>query len=110
MSNTGTTGRIPLWFVGTIVGTLALGLLRILFYGSYVGLGSSLLISYLFMLLVFQLIVFSLIALSFILVVGVPVAFASPDGWVQNKSLVLSGTGLWFLLVIIVGILNSFVV
>jgi len=43
MSNTGTTGRVPLWLVGTIVGTLALGLLAIFFYGAYVGLGSSLL-------------------------------------------------------------------
>ena len=42
MSNTGTTGRIPLWLVGTVVGTAALGLLTIFFYGSYVGLGSSL--------------------------------------------------------------------
>ena len=44
MSNTGTTGRIPLWLVGTIVGTLAIGLIAIFFYGSYVGLGSSLLL------------------------------------------------------------------
>jgi photosystem II PsbJ protein len=44
MSNTGTTGRVPLWLVGTVVGTLALGLLAIFFYGSYVGLGSSLLV------------------------------------------------------------------
>ena len=42
MSNTGTTGRIPLWLVGTGIGTAALGLLSIFFYGSYVGLGSSL--------------------------------------------------------------------
>ena len=42
MSNTGTTGRIPLWLVGVVVGLAALGLLAILFYGSYVGLGSSL--------------------------------------------------------------------
>ena len=42
MSNTGTTGRIPLWLVGTVVGTAAIGLLAIFFYGSYVGLGSSL--------------------------------------------------------------------
>ena len=38
----GTTGRIPLWIVGVVVGALALGLLGILFYGSYTGLGSSL--------------------------------------------------------------------
>jgi photosystem II PsbJ protein len=42
MSSTGTTGRIPLWLVGTVVGLLALTLLTVLFYGSYVGLGSSL--------------------------------------------------------------------
>lgn len=42
MSNSGTTGRIPLWLVGTVVGTLAIGLLALFFYGSYVGLGSSL--------------------------------------------------------------------
>jgi photosystem II PsbJ protein len=42
MSNTGTTGRIPLWLIGTVVGTLAITLLAVFFYGSYVGLGSSL--------------------------------------------------------------------
>ena len=46
MSNTGTTGRIPLWLVGTVVGTLALGLVATFFYGSYVGLGSSLLLEF----------------------------------------------------------------
>nr|NP_683818.1 photosystem II protein J [Chaetosphaeridium globosum]Q8M9X0.1 RecName: Full=Photosystem II reaction center protein J; Short=PSII-J [Chaetosphaeridium globosum]AAM96546.1 J protein of photosystem II [Chaetosphaeridium globosum] len=42
MSNVGTTGRIPLWIIGTLAGTLVIGLLAIFFYGSYVGLGSSL--------------------------------------------------------------------
>jgi photosystem II PsbJ protein len=42
MSNTGTTGRIPLWLVGTVAGVAAISLLGIFFYGSYVGLGSSL--------------------------------------------------------------------
>ena len=42
MSNIGTTGRIPLWLVGTFIGLAALGLVGIFFYGSYVGLGSSL--------------------------------------------------------------------
>ncbi len=42
MSNTGTTGRIPLWIVGAVVGTAGIGLVAIFFYGSYVGLGSSL--------------------------------------------------------------------
>nr|YP_009519330.1 photosystem II protein J [Codium arabicum]AYC65257.1 photosystem II protein J [Codium arabicum] len=42
MTNIGTTGRIPLWLVGTVIGIVALALLGIFFYGSYVGLGSSL--------------------------------------------------------------------
>jgi photosystem II PsbJ protein len=42
MSNTGTTGRIPLWLVGTVAGTAALTLVGVFFYGAYVGLGSSL--------------------------------------------------------------------
>ena len=67
-------------------------------------------IVFFFMLLIFQLSLFSLVAVSFFLVVGVPIAFASPVRWAQNKRLVLSGTRLWFLLVVLVGILNSFVV
>ena len=62
------------------------------------------------MLLIFQLALFGLIALSFLLVIGVPVVLATPDGWVENKGTVFSGIGLWFLLVFAVGILNSFVV
>lgn len=42
MSDTGTTGRIPLWLVGTVIGLAAVTLLGVFFYGSYVGLGSSL--------------------------------------------------------------------
>jgi len=42
MSNTATTGRIPLWLVGLVVGLAALSLLAVFFYGSYSGLGSSL--------------------------------------------------------------------
>jgi photosystem II PsbZ protein len=110
MSNTSTTGRIPLWLVGTVVGTLALGLVAIFFYGSYVGLGSSLLSNLKIMLIIFQLALFALIALSFLLTVGVPVVFASPNGWAQNKDLVLYGSSAWLLLLIAVGILNSFVV
>jgi photosystem II PsbZ protein len=63
-----------------------------------------------FMTLLFQLTLFAFIALSFLLVVGVPVAFASPQGWTENKSTVFSGLGLWVLLVFLVGVLNSFVV
>ena len=37
-----TTGRIPLWIIGTVTGIVVIGLIGIFFYGSYSGLGSSL--------------------------------------------------------------------
>ncbi|MFS7911534.1 putative photosystem II PsbZ, reaction centre, photosystem II PsbZ superfamily [Helianthus anomalus] len=43
------------------------------------------------MTLAFQLAVFALIATSSILLIGVPVVFASPDGWSSNKNVVFSG-------------------
>lgn len=66
--------------------------------------------------LLFQFAVFSFIAFSFLLVIGVPVVLANGDssslGWndTQNKTTLFTGIGLWFLLVLTVGILNSFVV
>jgi photosystem II PsbZ protein len=62
------------------------------------------------MTVIFQLTLFALIAVSFLLVIGVPVVFASPSGWTENKGTVFSGVGVWFLLVFAVGILNSFVI
>ena len=59
---------------------------------------------------IFQLTLLALIGVSFLLVIGVPVVFASPDGWTGNKRTVFSGLGIWVLLVFAVGILNSFVV
>lgn len=63
-----------------------------------------------FMTTIFQLTLFAFVALSFILVVGVPVIFASPNGWTDNKRIVFSGVGVWVLLVFALGILNSFVI
>jgi photosystem II PsbZ protein len=59
---------------------------------------------------ILQLAVLALIGISFVLVVGVPVVFATPNGWSENKSIVFSGLSLWLLLVFVVGICNSFVV
>nr|YP_009184666.1 Z protein of photosystem II [Mychonastes jurisii]YP_009238133.1 Z protein of photosystem II [Mychonastes homosphaera]ALO62727.1 Z protein of photosystem II [Mychonastes jurisii]AMO00942.1 Z protein of photosystem II [Mychonastes homosphaera] len=59
---------------------------------------------------ILQLALLALIAVSFALLVGVPVVFASPNGWSENKSFVFSGLSLWLLLVFTVGICNSFVV
>ena len=62
------------------------------------------------MIVFFQLALFALIALSFLLIIGVPVTFASPDGWSNSKGTIFSGLALWILLVFVVGVLNSFVV
>jgi photosystem II PsbZ protein len=57
----------------------------------------------------FQLALFALITISFLLIVGVPVALASPDGWSSNKNFVFSGASVWIGLVFLVGIPNSFI-
>nr|YP_009440054.1 photosystem II reaction center protein Z [Ulva prolifera]AOT99391.1 photosystem II reaction center protein Z [Ulva prolifera]UEN67741.1 photosystem II protein Z [Ulva prolifera]WFS79708.1 photosystem II protein Z [Ulva prolifera]WFS79785.1 photosystem II protein Z [Ulva prolifera]WFS79862.1 photosystem II protein Z [Ulva prolifera] len=62
------------------------------------------------MTFIFQLTLFAFVSLSFILVIGVPVIFASPNGWTENKRVVFSGVGIWVLLVFALGVLNSFVI
>jgi photosystem II PsbZ protein len=59
---------------------------------------------------ILQLSLFALILLSFALIVGVPVVFASPNGWSENKRVVFSGVSVWLLLVFAIGIFNSFVI
>nr|YP_010169703.1 photosystem II protein Z [Vigna subterranea]QRZ59524.1 photosystem II protein Z [Vigna subterranea] len=61
------------------------------------------------MTIAFQLAVFALIAISFILLISVPVVFASPESWSNNKNVLFSGTSLWIGLVFLVGILNSLI-
>ena len=60
--------------------------------------------------LIFQLTLTLFIFLSFILVVTVPVIFASQDGWENNKNYILYSSTLWGVLVLIIGALNSFVI
>nr|YP_010700425.1 photosystem II protein Z [Phacus arnoldii]WCH63537.1 photosystem II protein Z [Phacus arnoldii] len=60
--------------------------------------------------LIFQLSLLALISLSFLLVIGVPVICASPNGWSENKNYVLFSAAAWASLVFVVGALNSFVV
>lgn len=57
-----------------------------------------------------QILVLGLIILSIILVVGIPVTLASPGQWEQSKNLVYTAVGIWAGLVIITGIINSFIV
>lgn len=61
-------------------------------------------------LFAFQLSLLALVFFSFLLVVAVPVVFASPNSWDNNKRLILFGSAIWGILVIIVGSLNYLVV
>jgi photosystem II PsbZ protein len=58
----------------------------------------------------FQIALAALVIMSFAMVVGVPVAYASPQNWEQSKRLIFLGSGVWFILVLAVGALNYFVV
>ncbi|QDZ40440.1 photosystem II reaction center protein PsbZ [Euhalothece natronophila Z-M001] len=62
------------------------------------------------MSILFQISLAALVFLSFIMVIGVPVAYASPQNWEQSKRLIFVGSGIWALLVVAVGVLNFFVV
>lgn len=62
------------------------------------------------MTILFQLALAALVALSFLMVIGVPVAYASPTNWEQSKSLIFVGSLAWAVLVVAVGILNFFVI
>ncbi|AFZ42953.1 photosystem II core protein PsbZ [Halothece sp. PCC 7418] len=62
------------------------------------------------MTILFQLALGALVFLSFVMVIGVPVAYASPQNWEQSKSLIFVGSGAWLVLVVAVGVLNFFVV
>lgn len=62
------------------------------------------------MSILFQFALAALVIMSFIMVIGVPVAYASPRNWEQSKRLILLGSGVWTLLVLLVGGLNYFVV
>jgi photosystem II PsbZ protein len=62
------------------------------------------------MSILFQLALAALVLLSFVMVVAVPVAYASPRNWDQSKQLLFLGSFAWVALVIVVGVLNYFVV
>jgi photosystem II PsbZ protein len=62
------------------------------------------------MTIIFQFALIGLVLLSFVLVVGVPVAYATPQNWVESKKLLWLGSGVWIALVLLVGLLNFFVV
>lgn len=59
---------------------------------------------------IFQILLLALVSLSFLMVVGVPVAYASPQNWDQSKRLIYLGSFAWAGLVILVGVLNFLVI
>ncbi|MBT9310718.1 photosystem II reaction center protein PsbZ [Leptothoe kymatousa] len=62
------------------------------------------------MSILFQLLLFVLVVWSFVMVIGVPVAYASPQNWEQSKRLIFLGSIIWAVLVVVVGSLNYLVV
>jgi photosystem II PsbZ protein len=62
------------------------------------------------MSIIFQIALTALVLFSFLMVVGVPVAYASPQNWDQAKPLLYVGSGVWIALVILVGVLSFFVI
>jgi photosystem II PsbZ protein len=62
------------------------------------------------MSILFQFALIALVLVSFVMVVGVPVAYASPQNWEQSKRLILVGSFVWVALVLLVGGLNYLVV
>ncbi|HBB35605.1 MAG TPA: photosystem II reaction center protein Z [Cyanobacteria bacterium UBA8803] len=61
------------------------------------------------MSIIFQLALIALVIFSLVMVVGVPVAYASPQNWTQSKRLLFLGSGIWIALVLLVAVLNYLV-
>ncbi len=62
------------------------------------------------MTIIFQFVLALLVLFSFVMVVAVPVAYASPQNWEQSKTLLYLGSGVWTALVVLVAVLNFFVI
>ncbi|MEL4898424.1 photosystem II reaction center protein PsbZ [Crocosphaera sp. Alani8] len=62
------------------------------------------------MSIIFQLVLAALVFFSFVMVVAVPVAYASPQNWAQSKPLLYVGSAIWVALVLLVAVLNFLVV
>ena len=63
------------------------------------------------MVILFQLLLTALVLFSFVMVVVVPVSYASPSAFGgKSKQLILLGSVIWGALVVLVGVFNYFVV
>jgi photosystem II PsbZ protein len=61
------------------------------------------------MTIVFDLFLGALVLFSFAMIVAVPVLYASPQNFDQSKKLLYLGSGVWTILVVVVGVLNFLV-
>jgi photosystem II PsbZ protein len=61
------------------------------------------------MTIVFDLFLGALVLFSFAMIVAVPVLYASPQNFDQSKKLLYLGSGVWAILVVVVGVLNFLV-
>nr|YP_009398938.1 photosystem II protein Z [Cliftonaea pectinata]ARW68164.1 photosystem II protein Z [Cliftonaea pectinata] len=61
------------------------------------------------MTIIIQLLVLALIILSTVLVIGIPVTLASPGKWEKSKNLIYTTIGIWVGIIIVTGIINSFI-
>lgn len=59
--------------------------------------------------IVFQFALVALVLLSFAMIIGVPVAYATPQNWNESKRLLWVGSIAWFGLVFLIGGLNFLV-
>jgi photosystem II PsbZ protein len=59
------------------------------------------------MTIVFQIVLAALVLFSFVMLVGVPVLYASPQS--NSKQLLFLGSGIWAGLVVVVAVLNFLV-
>lgn len=62
------------------------------------------------MTILFQLALAALVFLSFVMIIGTPVALATPQNWDQSRRVIFLGSAVWAALVIVVGILNYLVI
>ncbi len=62
------------------------------------------------MTIIFQIALAALVLLSFVMIIGTPVALATPQNWDQSRRVIFLGSGVWAILVIAVGILNYLVI
>ncbi|AFZ28659.1 photosystem II reaction center protein PsbZ [Gloeocapsa sp. BRSZ] len=60
--------------------------------------------------ILFQIALVALVIMSFAMLIGVPVAYATPQNWVESKKLLWVGSIAWIGLVFLVGALNFLVV